>query len=134
MEYVTLTGNTASTNGGALYASGNTTITRSTMNLNEADHGGGIYFDNSNVMGYELSVTNCTFSENIASLDGGAVFLNSFMSGQNQKLQLLMNNCTLAWNIATMNASGIMAKAELGFIEMDVRNSIFCNDLAYNYD
>ena len=134
MEDVTLTGNTASTNGGGLFASGNTTITCSTLNSNEADHGGGIYFDNSNVMGYELSITNCTFSENIASLDGGAVFLNAFMNGQNPKLQLSMNNCTLAWNIATMNGSGIMAKAELGFIEMDVRNSIFCNDLAYNYD
>jgi predicted outer membrane repeat protein len=134
LEDVTLTGNTASTNGGALFASGNTTITRSTLNSNEADYGGGIYFDNSNVMGYELSITNCTFSENIASLDGGAVFLNAYMNGQNPKLQLFMNNCTLAWNIATMNGSGIMAKAELGFIEMDVRNSIFCNDLAYNYD
>jgi len=134
LEDVTLTGNTADNDGGGLFTSGNISITRSTLNSNEADYGGGIYFDNSNVMGYELSITNCTFSENIASLDGGAVFLNAFMNGQNPKLQLFMNNCTLAWNIATMNGSGIMAKAELGFIEMDVRNSIFCNDLAYNYD
>lgn len=53
---LTLTGNTASDDGAGIYATGNTTITYSTINLNNSKNGAGIFFDNTDELGYSLKL------------------------------------------------------------------------------
>lgn len=130
---LTLTGNTASDDGAGIYATGNTTITYSTINLNNSKNGAGIFFDNTDELGYSLEIVNSTFSENGASFDGGAVFLNADRHGQGQKMEFTANSCTFARNTATQYGSGLRVYSDSGIIDITVKNSIFSNDIVDNY-
>lgn len=98
---LTLTGGSASGNGGAIFGGEGVELTMvdSTATGNESGgFGGGLY-----VSGYESSVNivNSEFSNNVTRNDGGAIYL--YQSGGNT---LTLTNSTVVNNVATRDEGG----------------------------
>jgi hypothetical protein len=75
----TLTGNTATHDGGAAYIhgeQGDVLIEGSTISANEAEDGGGILFGDPGQAGIGVEIESSTFSDNTSAGLGGAMWLN----------------------------------------------------------
>jgi CSLREA domain-containing protein len=106
-------GNTASGNGGGLYASEGITITNSTFSANQADNGGAVYHYFLTGVNETSSYKNVTFSANVASTQGAAIFSqDANVNVQNSILQGSTNsNCggsvaSQGYNIDDDNSCG----------------------------
>lgn len=83
----TITGNTASGSGGGIFADYRLTITGGMIEKNKAKYGGGLYNDDNRIVN---SISGAAFSENTATEDGGAIYL--------QAGQIDMDDCTIENN------------------------------------
>ncbi len=122
---VTISGNTATGNGGGIYNNSTITVNRSTINGNSATLGGGIYnegtidISNSTVSGnmadtgagvYNdttsngLTFTNVTVSGNMATFDGGGVYTEQAVTMANSTLTL--NSADSGGGIRTLGGGG----------------------------
>jgi len=100
----TLSGNSASGNGGGIWNLITLTVINSTLSSNSADHGGGIY--NEGVFGTnDVSINNSTLSGNRARGAGGAIL--NFGS-------LSIQSSTLSGNSATNGGAIFGGAAEIG--------------------
>ncbi|MDX2077622.1 MAG: hypothetical protein SFZ02_14430 [bacterium] len=111
----TFSGNSASTDGGAIFNYGSLTISNSTFSGNSATFGGAIFNSDRN-----LTISNSTFSGNSASNDGGAI--HSSMSSF-----LTISNSTFFGNSATDEGGAIFNS---GFLT--ISNSTFSGNSATN--
>ena len=107
-----VSGNQSTDTGGGIFASGELTLERVTLEGNSSDVGGGIYLNN----GVIASLSNATLSGNTAASNGGAIFTRTTVD---------ITNSTIADNNATAGAGGIH-KASSGNARL--KNTI----LAYN--
>ena len=107
-----VSGNQSTSTGGGIFASGELTLERVTLEGNSSDVGGGIYLNN----GVIASLSNATLSGNTAASNGGAIFTRTTVD---------ITNSTIADNNATAGAGGIH-KAGSGNARL--KNTI----LAYN--
>jgi predicted outer membrane repeat protein len=132
----TLSNNSAGTGGGGLYAQGNGTVniltlTGTTFTGNSAGSGGGFFND----FGSAATVSNCTFTSNIASNDGGGLANashgsmtasyctftgNSASSGggidNDSGGVTTVENCTITTNTAQVMGGGIANTGTLAII------------------
>ena len=93
---VIITGNSAPSNGGAVYAKDSiVTVTDSIFELNSANRGGGWF----SYAGGDVTMNNCTFTGNTAADVGGAVDVRSSTATFNQ--------CTFDSNIADSDCDGV---------------------------
>src|SRR5918993_122675 len=99
LNRVTISGNTASLDGGGLRltSNGGGTLTDVSITDNQAGNGGGI----SSHQGSQLSFNRVTISGNTASLDGGGLHSTSGSGG--------LTNVTITNNSATGNGGGLHA-------------------------
>jgi hypothetical protein len=113
----TVLGNTSGYVGGGLYNGGTTRINESTINANEANHGGGI------VAAGPLILVNSTVSENRALLSGGGIY------NQNS---LGIYSSTVVLNEADADET---STGEAGGIYNDAAGSVSLRNtlLAYNH-
>jgi len=112
----TITGATATLDGGAIYAdNGTTTIANSTFDHNKATGVMGAYFKNDNAgrggaiyNNASLTVTASTFAYNSAKVDGGAILNYAFMGAYTTTYinsSTFKSNSTAVANVATPNGS-----------------------------
>jgi predicted outer membrane repeat protein len=128
--------NTATENGGAIYASGETNIDNNTFENNEADNGGAIYSTST------LTVNDTTFNTNIATTNGGAIYttnetnINTNTFASNEAINggaiyststLTVNDTTFSTNIATTNGGAIYTTNET-----NINKNTFDNNEANN--
>ncbi|MBQ8680797.1 MAG: right-handed parallel beta-helix repeat-containing protein [Treponema sp.] len=90
-----VSGNTAASYGGGIYAPGKLTVTGSTITSNNANKGGGIYSVSSTA---HLSINSGIITTNTASSDGGGIY-----SGGN----LTITGGTISSNTAGLNGGGV---------------------------
>lgn len=83
----TISNNTASDEGGGILTDYKTTITGGKIEKNKAKYGGGVYYDDNRIT---LSFSGLTVSENTATEQGGAIYL--------QAGKLNLDNCTIQKN------------------------------------
>src|SRR2546423_15287768 len=107
--------------GGGVYNDhGNLTLTNCTLSQNAAGQGGGISNDSRDGGSATLKLTNCTLSQNSA-LGGGAI-ANRGDNGGNATVTL--TNCTLSGNTGAFVAGGIHnASGGLGSVVVNMGNT-----------
>ena len=98
LEYVTLSGNKATLNGGAVASLGSDLILKSsTITANHADGLGGAVY-----AGSRSHILNSTISGNTANLDGGGIYAGTIYSTSH----LTISNSTLVLNRADADGNG----------------------------
>ena len=110
----TIHGNFAVFGGGISHNTGNLTVTSSLISGNSANQGGGILSETA--YGYEADIVNTTFSENSATLVGGAIV--------NGSGTLRIRHCTIT---ASLGAGGGVASRGNNGTETFVYSSIIVN-------
>jgi predicted outer membrane repeat protein len=125
LQAATFNGNFAYYGGGALYVSGNqstdVTIDSSTFTNNEAYERGGA----AKILGDGfVSITHSTFTGNVTSRDGGALFTRSYYQ------QLTISDSTFDSNSATNVGGAIIADVN---DSVSIRDSTFTNNQAPDF-
>jgi predicted outer membrane repeat protein len=67
------------------------------------------------------SITNCTFSQNSAGRNGGAVYID----GEDGSAMLSISSCTFSQNSASNSGGGIYVSADGGAAAIQLSNNIF---------
>ena len=111
----TLSGNSADSDGGAIYSNGDSSgsaalsLTACILSGNSADSGGGISSGGSFSGSATLSLSGCTLSGNSASFRGGGIYSNGESSGS---ATVSLSGCTLSGNSASVRGGGIYSNGE----------------------
>ncbi len=130
LDGTVVTGNTASGNGGALYATGNGTLVelKNITNFSENTsngHGGAFYAQSQS----KLVVSGVTFRNNVADFDnkqGGVMYLKYVKESS-------IENCTFADNEAKEGGALNLANDDNGSMKLDVTNCTFTENVAKSY-
>jgi hypothetical protein len=124
----TITGNSAGGStgsaGGGVYALGFSGITRSTIDHNAADQGGGWYCHSSFFQAAYCSVENSTISGNIARDSGGGLMVSD------ARAKVVIDNSTIADNTAQLGHVGGVLLTGTTDAEITLQSSIFSNNSA----
>ncbi len=99
LNHCTLTGNTASSNGGGLANYGTATLNNCTITDNTAQGNGGGLDSYDSAGGGTVTLTNCAVSANTAKGIGGGLFLKG--------PAIKLTGCTISGNTANQNAGGV---------------------------
>ena len=123
---VTLTNNTADSDGGALYLYGaeTITITDSVVSYNTSgDSGGGAHIGNSDI----VLISGSTFAGNYSASEGGGLYVNGKSSGLYVK-DVTIVNTTIVDNYAGSGGGGVM----LNNNDIDLSFSLLNSTVSYN--
>jgi CSLREA domain-containing protein len=117
----TIEQNHASVAGGGIYIeggefSGRLMMSGSTLRNNTADLGGGLYREDTDKTYFDNVVENCTFSGNVASTAGGAIYFE----GGNHRDDFHLRSCTVAYNEAEFGGGIYVGYDE----DLDLLNTI----------
>lgn len=122
-------GNSATASGGSIYslAGPSIEVKNSTFELNVGDFGAGIAFSSSDskLVQDRLTVTNCSFKDNIAGNQGGAINVSNIDS-------VFLTNCQISDNLASGAGTGggiSVNSRDTLHVYVSVMNSTFANNI-----
>jgi hypothetical protein len=124
-------GNTADgtgSRGGGVFALGFSQITRSTIDHNVADEGGGWYCESSFFDSASCKVENSTISGNIARDSGGGLV------AADPRASVVIDNSTVAYNTAQLGHVGGVLLTGTTDADITLQSSIFSNNAAAGND
>jgi len=127
----TISGNVATGTaslGGGLYVLGSSQITRSTIDHNVADDGGGWYCQKSFFQPANCRIQNSTISGNIARVSGGG------MVAASPKAHIVVDNTTISFNTAQLGHVGGALLSGTSQADVTFQSSIFSNNAAATSD